>query len=106
MTLGSFGELVLDGSETPNSTENNVTEPVTESNNFLNSTLTNNQVETGTPGNDSVANDTIISNATLIKKFTCLLEDTQEGNSTFQVFQNSLFFIFHITTVFINQFVR
>ncbi len=66
----------------------NVTESAKENidSSFLNSSLSIDPVEISPPGNDSVTNDTTISNATLIKKFTCLLDETHEENSTFQVY--------------------
>lgn len=66
----------------PTSSEN-VSDPVTEilSDKLMNLTVN----EIGTPENSSVINDTLVSNTTLVKKFTCLLEDMSGENSTFQV---------------------
>ena len=82
-------EVIGDGLESlVSSDNNNVSDPIIESlsNSILNSSLLTDPVEISSSGNDSITNDTTISNATLIKKFTCLLDDTPaEGNTTFQV---------------------
>ena len=82
-------EVIGDGLESVISSDNNnVSDPIIESlsNSILNSSLLTDPVEISSSGNDSITNDTTISNATLIKKFTCLLDDTPaEGNTTFQV---------------------
>ena len=85
--FGSLCEVIEEGLDSVSS-DDNISDPIMESlsNNFLNSSLLNNSIEITSTGNDSITNDTTISNATLIKKFTCLLDDTPaEGNSTFQV---------------------
>ncbi len=86
--FGSLCEVTGEGLDSVPS-DDNISDPIMESLNdsFLNSSLLNNSIEITSTGNDSITNDTTISNATLIKKFTCLLDDTPaEGNSTFQVF--------------------
>lgn len=88
LVFGSVCEVIGDGLESVSS-DDNISDPIMESlsNNFLNSSILTDSFEIVSPGNDSITNDTTISNATLIKKFTCLLDDTPaEGNSTFQVF--------------------
>ncbi|KAI9558125.1 hypothetical protein GHT06_014878 [Daphnia sinensis] len=83
---GSLSEQVQNSLESPNSHDNvsQPTEQISE-NSLIKSPLPNNPVNASSAGNDSVTNDTTIFNATQIKKFTCLLEETQEINPTFQV---------------------
>ena len=93
--VGSICEIISDTPESISS-DNNVTEAVTESweKSVLNATLFVDQIGISLPRNDSVTNDTTISNATLIKKFTCLLEETPpEEHSTFQVCFHIFFII-------------
>ena len=94
--VGSICEIISDTPESISS-DNNVTEAVTESweKSVLNATLFVDQIGISLPMNDSMTNDTTISNATLIKKFTCLLEETPspEEHSTFQVCYNNFFII-------------
>lgn len=83
---GSLCEQIENSLESSGS-HDNLSEPIDEplGNNYTESTLLNNLLDVASPGNDSVTNDTTISNATLIKKFTCLLDEAQQENPTFQV---------------------
>ncbi|EFX86873.1 hypothetical protein DAPPUDRAFT_307050 [Daphnia pulex] len=86
--FGSLCEVIGEGVDDSVRSDDNISDPIMESlsNSYLNSSLLNDSIEITSTGNDSITNDTTISNATLIKKFTCLLDDTPpEGNSTFQI---------------------